>query len=413
MNSFGTLGMAFRKASTSPIILGAVAGINCLLCSLSVHAKEPSTIRASSHPAPLVVRSACPLPGLTEKFNRVDGWTGADAAWSVPVSEKRTIWFFGDTWIGKVRNGKHVDATMINNTVGVQSLEFSKLEQLPAISFYWRTEGGKPSSFWGRSEESGKWLWPGGAVFVEGNILQILHGIKKVAAKEPDFGFAEEGDYMNFVMNPGDEPSAWKAESVRIPDFGRQVQFGNACFYDGKYFYSFCTYRPARSGVNQHPVVLARVLYERGSFANNMRNWESWCTTDTGEGGWVMPPHGDFLDKVKPIVLFADAAPEMSVTKVPGISGFVAIYMAAFQPYILMRHAPRLEGPWSAPLKVYKCPEERKKLYVYAAKAHPELARNPGELVLTYCRNTKLFADQVDHSDWYAPQAVRVFLREK
>lgn len=111
--------------------------------------------------------------------------------------------------------------------------------------------------------------------------------------------------------------------------------------------------------------------------------------------------------------MFSDAAPEMSVSKVSGLPGYVAFYIPAFQATILMRHSEKPEGPWSKAIKVYTCNEDQKKVYVYAAKAHPELAKKPGEVILTYCRNTKFFKDQIDHSDWYAPQAVQLFLRIK
>ena len=53
-------------------------------------------------------------------FERTDGWIGADGAYSVAFSPKRTLWLFSDTWVGKIRNGRRTDATIVNNSVGVQ-----------------------------------------------------------------------------------------------------------------------------------------------------------------------------------------------------------------------------------------------------------------------------------------------------
>ncbi len=53
-------------------------------------------------------------------FDRADGWTGADAAGSVDLGDGRTVWLFGDTWIGKIRDGKRLPgARMVNNSIAV------------------------------------------------------------------------------------------------------------------------------------------------------------------------------------------------------------------------------------------------------------------------------------------------------
>jgi hypothetical protein len=69
---------------------------------------------------PPVVQSATPAPDLDALFVRADGWIGADGAFSVSLSPRRTLWLFSDTWVGKVRDGRRTDATVVNNTVGVQ-----------------------------------------------------------------------------------------------------------------------------------------------------------------------------------------------------------------------------------------------------------------------------------------------------
>src|SRR5687768_4561511 len=64
--------------------------------------------------------------------------------------------------------------------------------------------------------------------------------------------------------------------------------------------------------------------------------------------------------------IFRDGATEMSVQRVRGIDGYVAVYMPlGLSADIAVRHALRPEGPWSAPLKVYRCPKEAKDVFVY------------------------------------------------
>jgi hypothetical protein len=74
----------------------------------------------AADPAPPVVVKSEPLPEWDAKLRRADGWVGGDGAFTVRVSESRTLWLFSDTWIGSVRDGKRRDVKMVNNTVGVQ-----------------------------------------------------------------------------------------------------------------------------------------------------------------------------------------------------------------------------------------------------------------------------------------------------
>src|SRR5262245_60263784 len=69
---------------------------------------------------PPLVKSATPAPDLDALFDRADGWIGSDGAYSVALSPKRIIWLFSDTWVGKIRHSGRTDATIVNNSVGVQ-----------------------------------------------------------------------------------------------------------------------------------------------------------------------------------------------------------------------------------------------------------------------------------------------------
>ena len=68
---------------------------------------------------PPLVKSAAPAPDLDALFDRADGWIGSDGADPVVPSPKRILWLFSDTWVGKIRDGRRTDATIVKNTVGV------------------------------------------------------------------------------------------------------------------------------------------------------------------------------------------------------------------------------------------------------------------------------------------------------
>jgi hypothetical protein len=110
----------------------------------------------------------------------------------------------------------------------------------------------------------------------------------------------------------------------------------------------------------------------------------------------------------------ADGAPEMTVSRVPAMSGYFATYIrAGIGQDISIRHADRPEGPWSEPQKIYHCSLPSKESFIYGAKAHAELATNSGELVITYCRNSPSLQENVDHPEIYLPHGVFVVLKRR
>ena len=79
---------------------------------------------------------------------------------------------------------------------------------------------------------------------------------------------------------------------------------------------------------------------------------------------------------------------------------------------ILLRLAPAIVGPWGQPAEIYRCPEMKwpTKAFCYAAKAHPELADAPGELLITYAANAWNFWDLFKEPRLYWPRFGRVIL---
>src|SRR5207248_7929627 len=104
---------------------------------------------------PFVVAKASPRPDITQWFRRDDGWTGGDGAYSVRLGPDRLLWLFGDTWIGKVDNGRRKDARIVNNTIAVQSLR----DPRPPLRFYWGRDADRPAAFV-KPADASRWYWP-------------------------------------------------------------------------------------------------------------------------------------------------------------------------------------------------------------------------------------------------------------
>jgi len=101
---------------------------------------------------------------IAEDYNRLfyreDGWTGSDIAFSLPLLDGRILWLFGDTWIGKIRQGRHTDSNMVSNTIGIQQ----GLDPATAhLEFFHSYKDAKPAAFIRPADGIGVfWLSHGG-----------------------------------------------------------------------------------------------------------------------------------------------------------------------------------------------------------------------------------------------------------
>src|SRR5438874_2967633 len=74
--------------------------------------------------APPAALAASAASALTESFAAANGrgWTGGDGAWSAPLPDGRTVWLFGDTFLGGVDDAGHRSAAapMVHNSMVVE-----------------------------------------------------------------------------------------------------------------------------------------------------------------------------------------------------------------------------------------------------------------------------------------------------
>lgn len=334
---------------------------------------------------------------LSRQFMHMKGWTGADAAYSVPLSSKQTIWLFGDTFIGTVKEKKRINTVMINNTVALQDIG------PPAgdLQFFWKKKNGKPDSIF-QSDNRDHWFWPGDGAYLNARLVLFLHQIKRKPGDDSAWGFISDKDLIASVANPHSPPLEWKYTKSELPT---GLTWGSAVLADGDWLYVYCEYPKAGKDFFKHPLILARIKKDL-LLISNKTTWQYLCKKSSSDSDGIWKTNLE-----DPVILMQDGAPEMSVCRIRGKSGFYAIYFpGGLGPAIMLRHAEHPEGPWSAPQTIYKCPEDQKKIFVYSAKAHPELAEKDGELPITYCRNTESLQANFEHADIYVPRALRLKL---
>lgn len=360
---------------------------------------------SSTDRAPFVVQSVEPFEPLNKLFKVRRGWVGADGAYSVPVAPERTVWTFGDTWIGTIENGRRDKPRMVNNTVAVQSWSVADLKN-SQMSFYWPGGLEQPGSMWvpDNAKQTKTYYWPADGACINGKLFVFLHKIRTNLKLPEPFQFESVGDDMVVVENPLEAPERWRQAKLIVSTDSRTLHHATACLLDGEYLYIYSNYFPARRDMNPHPLIVSRI--KKSDMADKKPDL-SRIEYLLQDGSWSRGLKSEGVPKI----LFMDGAPEMSVTRVKGLPGFFAVYMPPLTKHIAMRWAEKPEGPWSEPVTLYDCPEKEDSILLYSAKAHQELL--PGEaasgtLILTYCRNTKKMEEHFSKPDIYFPRALKV-----
>jgi len=59
----------------------------------------------------------------TPSFPFKDSWWGADAAYSIPLPDGRSIWIFGDTLYGDRRVVEGNEPRMVRNSIGISTCD--------------------------------------------------------------------------------------------------------------------------------------------------------------------------------------------------------------------------------------------------------------------------------------------------
>jgi hypothetical protein len=334
------------------------------------------------------------MPAMDKLFQPTDGWIGGDGAHSIALTNERTLWLFSDTWVGKVRNGKRTDATMVNNTLALQEGRGanSKVEFIVR-----RGADGKAVAFVTPADGKGFYWMQAGAI-VDNKAILFLSQVEKTA--DPGaFGFKQVGQWLGIVDNPLDDPLKWHIDQHKLPCVifspKRTLTWGTALLLDGDYLYVYGTDEDIKRGGPDRYVIVARVPIKE---AGDVSAWRYF-----GKDGWKT----DFHDASR---ISNEMASEGSVTYIPALKHYVLVYtQIGFSDKIRARTALNPWGPWSLPVTIYQCPDMSwdKRIFCYAGKAHGEQTR-ANELIVTFCANSFDFWHVASDARLYWPRFVRV-----
>lgn len=381
------------------------------------------------------------------RFPYAQGWLGGDAAYSVPLSATRSVWLFGDTFVGRPDQRDRAGAKLIHNSVALSECREGSFR----IRYAWGEHAdGSAAAFLQRPSANGFW-WLMGGFLHEGRLYVGLLAVEPGKARGAlSLPFRIVGSSLARIDNPEDDPSRWRVR-VRPLARGPGAQPVSAFVVRPPYVYLFAFLDIESAGAaagSRHPRILTRLRLEhltaspdttsergersawtelgesaergesaeKGALSERTDLLETW----TGKNGWqpgLLPESAARL--------MDDDATEMSVRFDPVSARWLAVYnfpelRGAFpetrpSDAVWLRTAPALEGPWSARRLLFRIPElagdlesegeadgeaageadelpaRDRHLGCYAAKEQPQFSR-PGSLTFTYVCN--LFAGE-------------------
>ena len=302
-------------------------------------------------------------PAADQLFQGDRSWLGADDAYTVPLGGDRTLWLFGDTFLGERAAGRAA-AGFVSNTVAVQI----GLDPSTATLHRWPTQPSEGPVF--AATQRGEWLWPLHGVRLDRSLLLFFMRVRSTRpdlathgeawAEEGSLGFFEVvGSTARLVEGADAHPREWSPREVEVPQGGGVL--GTGVLVDGEHVYAY-SYRDGDALLGRWPRAKAAV----GELGDP--EWWSGATwdSDVGAAACVLP------GVVTEFTVHRDGERFLH-TQVGN----------PLTPTIDVRSAPRPEGPWSAPTPVFTPPESgRDGVIAYAGKAHPELVGDG--LVVTY-----------------------------
>jgi hypothetical protein len=327
-------------------------------------------------------------PEWNRLFQRTNGWIGADVAYSVPLGPEKTLWLFGDTFVGQVRNGKRTSAKMIHSSIAIQ--HFGEEPQ-----FYYPTDKEDEPQSLIESLGPRTYFWLNDGAQTDQGLYIFLQQVQWL--NDSAWGFRCVGTWLASVQNPDTSPALWKISRKKLPFTqladGQTVILGCEILKTGNYLYiyGYSNHTNATAVKNQ---ILARASENSVS----------------DPGTWEFYSHGTWTkDFEQSTPIFSGTGAEGSVSWQPFLNKFVFVYSPGIQGAIVMRTAKNPEGPWSAPIKLYQCPDMKfaPHVFCYAAKGHPELSAT-NELLVSYASNSTSLSEVMNDPRIYSPHFIRV-----
>ncbi len=315
-------------------------------------------------------------------FNRLfvapgPGWTGGDGTVSVQLPDGRTLWLFGDSFLGRIDpdGTRSADTPFIRNCALIQS---------PGglTPLYGQRQGAPAALF--QTATRDEWYWPGDATLQAGRLLVFLHRFRSTGPGLWDWQWI--GTDIAVLGLPG-----LGVEAIRPQPVATRTRFGAALLEHQGQVYIF--------GVTD--AAGPRRLHVARAAAGSLLD-PDWVFFD---GRRWSPAPG------RSAGVLTGVGSQFSV--VPFRKGFVLITMDGRTPFsgrLVAYTASRPEGPFEGPIALFTAPEAGGDIAAYNPFVHPQFTQQ-NRILVSYNVNhlkdpTVLYRD----AHLYRPRFIRVDL---
>jgi hypothetical protein len=320
------------------------------------------------------------------------GVSGLDGATSTPLPSGDALWLFGDTVEGPFESIHSLDlAPLRSNTAAIVPRQSAE-RGITQFRFLSDPDSRRPRQLvpFAPEEDPAKHrVWAvhgvviGDDIFLFYHRISLLEGVDVFANFQLDGMGLARGKVADLIferlMAPDGTRQFWKAHE---PSFGVFVE------RQGDVVYLWGSLMTGMFLARTH----ARSIADPASY-------EYLVAAPTARKPGIAPR---WSKKFEPAAVLFDSVPnEMSAAYNPHLKQYVAFHSLHRENKIVMRMAPRITGPWGEPQVVYRPEKITDHDLIYAAKEHPELARENGRILYVTFVN----------SASYVPQLIEVTLK--
>ncbi|MDZ4657592.1 MAG: DUF4185 domain-containing protein [Bythopirellula sp.] len=318
--------------------------------------------------------------------------TGQDCASSIVLPSGEAFWLFGDTIEGPFESirGLALDDKLSNTAAVVPEQDVS--EGIKRFEFVTEPDGKRARQvvpFVDGEAPAEQRIWPVHGACSGGHIYVFYHRISLIPGVDVFENFTLEG--MGIARAKIGE---WKFERLTAPDSGYEFWKGDKP--------TFGVFVQQQDGVAyvwgslMTGMFLARTSPEKIA---DLSSYEYLIAAPTTADPEAKPVWSKTFE---PMAVMFDSVPnEMSASYNSHLGCYTAIHTRLRENEIVLRTAPEIVGPWSDAEVIYRPEKKDESDLFYAAKEHPELARENGKVI---------YVTYVD-SRSYAPQLIEVTLK--
>jgi|SRR5665213_16499 len=336
---------------------------------------------------------AHPDPTFTEFFRQTNGWAAGDVATSIPLSDGRVLWLFGDSYIDQfdAKTGmlpclfNAHNAVLLQNTNDLMHPR-TLCDFKSADKSLFRPPAAKPGEFW-------PCFWPG-AGFQDGDTVYVYLTEMQKTAPGGMWGFKAIGQYWAKLTFP----------EMKVGGYVKLPSFNGICFWcgfvkddKGGFTYAF--------GARRN-FITADVYVARFPAKNPEGRWTFW----DGQG-WN-------ASVTNAAVIAQGASTSVNVCKVKDkfLLTTCEFSVACDQGRaIYLSVSARPTGPFSPRQKIFSVDDSVNghRPFFYGVAAHPEFINAGNELLITYCLNgyepcVPTCVNGRMNPDYYRPRAIRL-----